>query len=297
MLARRVQHTRCEFGHRIAKTLAVRRDQIVERIDHPGCLDPRCLNRARLIHTGGDEHRIMAIAQGIERSITTNLKILVEHNAARRQPIDPAHHDGLFQLKARDAVSQQPTRPVVAIVDVDSMPRPAQMLCRCQPGWSRTDDRNRLPGRGAGDQRLDPAIVPRGVGNELLHRANGNCTVPGGLNYAIPLTQPVLRTDASANLGHGRGGVRQLISLAQAPLRRQPQPVGDVIVERAVHRAIGHAALRTARRLRLPRGIGIAISDFAEISRAQLRVALGRIGLRCTHKFQHWFLRHRSCVS
>ena len=58
-------------------------------------------------------------------------------------------------------------------------------------------------------------------------------------------------TDAATDFGHRRSGVAQLIRLAQPPLGGQPQPVGNVVVQRTMHRAIGYAALRTARRLRL----------------------------------------------
>src|SRR3546814_8543822 len=57
-----------------------------------------------------------------------------------------------------------------------------------------------------------------------------------------------LRADAAADLGHRRGRVRKLIGLAQPPLGGQAQPVGDMIVERTMHRAIGHAALRADRK-------------------------------------------------
>ena len=45
--------------------------------------------------------------------------------------------------------------------------------------------------------------------------------------------------------------LRQLIGLPQPPLGGQPQPVGDVVVQRAMGLAVGHAALRAAARLLL----------------------------------------------
>src|SRR3546814_11238811 len=74
--------------------------------------------------------------------------------------------------------------------------------------------------------------------------------------------------------------VAQLIRLAHAALGGQPQPIGDVIVERAMDRAERHPALRAARRL-LARGVGIvAVGDLTKVTRALLGRALDRRGLR-----------------
>src|SRR3546814_6542409 len=57
---------------------------------------------------------------------------------------------------------------------------------------------------------------------------------------------PVLGTDPPADLGEIVGRLGQLVGLAQPPLRSQQQPVGDVVVQRAVHLTERHAALRAA---------------------------------------------------
>src|SRR3546814_19249666 len=84
------------------------------------------------------------------------------------------------------------------------------------------------------------------------------CSSDLKFDHAIAFAQAILRADAAADLGHRRGRVRKLIGLAQPPLGGQAQPVGDMIVERTMHRAIGHAALRAARRLRVGIEIGTA---------------------------------------
>jgi len=56
-------------------------------------------------------------------------------------------------------------------------------------------------------------------------------------NNAVTFAQAVLRADAAANLGEGVGGLADLIGLAQAAFGREAQPVGDVVVQRAVRLA------------------------------------------------------------
>src|SRR3546814_320307 len=128
------------------------------------------------------------------------------------------------------------------------------------------------------------ALGPSGVGDIFLDAADRHCAMARKFDDAIAFAQPVLRADAAADLGHCRGGVRQLIGFAQPPLGGQPQPVGDMVVERAMHRAIGHAALRAARRLYVGVGRGIAFRNLAKVARAVFGGALVRIMLFTPHK-------------
>src|SRR3546814_3285222 len=68
----------------------------------------------------------------------------------------------------------------------------------------------------------------------------------------------------------------QLVGLAQPPLRSQQQPVGDVVVQRAVHLTERHAALRAAAGL-LGSRLGIElVVNLAEVLATQLGAALVR---------------------
>ena len=67
---------------------------------------------------------------------------------------------------------------------------------------------------------------------------------------------------------------RQLVGLLEPPLGGQLQPVGDVVLQRAMDLAERHAALRAARGLRRrTRGAELGI-DLAEVARAQDGLAL-----------------------
>ncbi|PAV93353.1 hypothetical protein WR25_22673 [Diploscapter pachys] len=60
-----------------------------------------------------------------------------------------------------------------------------------------------------------------------------------------------------------------------------------MVVQRAMDRAIGHAALRAAPGLILRRRRRVACGDFGEILRPRGSVALGGIGLRPAYELQH----------
>ena len=103
--------------------------------------------------------------------------------------------------------------------------------------------------------------------------ADGHGAVPGAFDDAIALAQAVLRADAPAHFGHVVGRRGDLVGLLQPALGRQHQPVGDIVVERAVDLAIGNAALRTARRLLRRAGVGKFPVDLVE-TRAPARDAV-----------------------
>ncbi|MCY1171583.1 hypothetical protein D9M73_116970 [compost metagenome] len=286
MLARRIEATIVERRHGIAEILAVGGGEESERVDDALLVHARRLDRARAVHAGRNQHRIMTLAQFVERGITANLEIFVEDDAARLQPIDPAHDDGLFQLEAGDAIGQQPACTIVTIIDVYVIAARAQIFGGAEACGACADHADRLAARRAGHERLDPAFFPGGIGDELFDRSDRHRAMAGKFDDAIAFAQPVLRADAAANLGHGRGGIAQLIGFAQAAFGGEAQPVGDVIVQRAMHRAIRHAALRAAPGLILCLGRGIALGDFAEILGTDLGFALGWVSLLAIDELQ-----------
>src|SRR3546814_15150810 len=60
-----------------------------------------------------------------------------------------------------------------------------------------------------------------------------------------------------------------------------------MIVQRAMHRAIGHTALRAARRLRVGVRRGIALRYLAKVARALFGRTLARILLVALHELKH----------
>src|SRR5690606_20411931 len=124
-------------------------------------------------------------------------------------------------------------------------------------------------------------------GEIFLDRADRDRAVPRLLDDAISLAQPILRADAAADLGEGVGELAEFVRLAQAPLRGQLEPVGDVVVQRAMALAVRHTALRASRRLLRRPLRGERPVDLVEVPPPLIRFPLRRHDLRHVHEPQH----------
>src|SRR3546814_18486151 len=112
------------------------------------------------------------------------------------------------------------------------MPRGAQMLGSGEPGGTGADDADRLAGRRADLDRIDPALCPGGVGDIFFDAADRYRAVAGKFDHAITFAQSVLGTDAAADLGHGGGSVGKFIGFAQPSIGAQTPPDGAVVLKR-----------------------------------------------------------------
>ena len=255
---------------------------------------PGASNLARPIDAGGDQHRVVQHAQFFEARVAAEFETETEFDAAVDEPLHAPRDDVFLQFEIRNAVDEQSAGAVVAVVDRDAIAFAAQFFRSREPRRSRADDADMFAADMARLQRLHPAFAPRGVGQIAFDGADGDGAVARLLDDAIAFAQPVLRADAPAHLRHVVGGLRKFISLFEAALRGQLQPVGDVVLERAVDLAERHAALRAARRLR--RGLlgDIVRIDLVEVARARFCRPLGRRLLierdKAQHSFGHgWF--------
>src|SRR6185312_4381042 len=110
-----------------------------------------------------------------------------------------ALHDVLLELEVRDAIDQQAADAVVAIVDRDLVALAAELLGGGEARRAGADDTDTLGPLAARLDRLHPALVPGGVGDELLDRADGD-RLEALLDDAVAFAQPVLRADAATDL-------------------------------------------------------------------------------------------------
>jgi len=252
-----------------------------------GQADPRRLDLARLVDAGGDQHRGMALAQLGDGRIAPDLEFQVEGDAGLAQQIGAPGDHVLFQLEVGDAVDQQAADPVVAVVDMHPIALAAQLLRRRQAGRSGADDADRL---GALDDRRDrphPPLAPGRLGQIGFHGANRDGAVAGPLDDAIALAQAVVRADAAADLREIVGGLGQLVGLLQAAGGGEHQPVGDVVVQRAMHLTERHAALRAAASLLGGRRGREGAIDFIEIGAARFDGPLFRGFPGQIHESEH----------
>src|SRR4051794_10541246 len=196
-LAPRVQGSIGKGRHRVAQARAVAGGEVVQRRHDPGQAAARCREVARPVDAGGDEDRVVALAQLAEaRAKAANVAGQMEMHAALAQMTRPALDDGLFQLEARNAVDQQAADSVVAIVNVHLTALAPQFLGAGEARWTRADDAHRLRELADRVDRPDPAGVEGGVRYVLLDRPDGHGTVPGLLDHAVAFAQAVLGADA-----------------------------------------------------------------------------------------------------
>jgi hypothetical protein len=193
----------------------------------------------------------------------------------------------LDYLTASNRTSLGDSVPAFAEGTLDARGKNVVVIGGGEAGRPRADDADRLAALPARPDRLDPALLPGGVGDEFLDGADGDGAVARLLDDAIAFAEPVLRADAPADFGEivGRGG--NLVGLLQPPLGRELQPVGNIVMDRAMHLAEGHAALRAAAGLvgRLVGGeVGI---DLVEILAPRLGPTLFRHGPPQGHETQH----------
>ncbi len=229
----------------------------------------------------------MAGAQLLEAGVAADLEAAAKAHAAVGQALGAALDHFLLELEAGDAVDQQPTGPVVTVVDGDLIAAAAQMVGGAEARRARADDPHRLGQLLWGLQRRDPALLPGLVGQVLLDRADGDGAVAGLFDHAVAFAEAVLRTDAAADLRHGAGGLGEVVGFPDAALGGHPQPVGDVVVERAMRLAERHAALRAARGLFGGLGVDEVGVDLVEVLGAGLHVALGGRAALDLHEFEH----------
>ena len=287
VLADGVERPVVELRHPISQPLAVRRRQIVHRREDVAKADPGHGEIARGVDAGGDQHGVMLDAQLFEAGVAADLEVEMELDAASGQKLGAAFDDVLFELEIGDAVHQQAAGTVVAVIDVDLVALAAQLLRRRHAARPGADDAYRLVALAERLGRLDPAHLPGRIGDVLLDGADAHGPVAGLFEHAIALAQAVLGADAAADLGKIVGRGRGLVGLLEPALGRELEPVGNVVLHRAVDLAERDAALRATRGL-LPGPLGIVIAvDLVEVATALPCLALVGHPVVDGDEFQH----------
>ncbi len=228
----------------------------------------------------------------LKRDVFADIAVQHDLHPGPLEQFDPAHDHVFLELETGDAIGHQPTGAVVAVIDRHLNPGAAQHVGGGQTRRTSADDSHAFAALGRRHDLFDPAIVPRGVGDVFLDRADGHGAVARFLDHAIAFAQPVLRADAAADLGEGVGGLAQLVGFLEATHRRHPQPIGDVVVQRAMRLAVGHPALAAPRCLLCGFLLGVFRVDLVEIMATQIRCPLlGHVAVDI-HESQHRLLGH-----
>ncbi|EKD40315.1 MAG: hypothetical protein ACD_75C00095G0002 [uncultured bacterium] len=148
------------------------------------------------------------------------------------------------------------------VVDRRGDPVSDQHIGTAKARRPRADHRHPLAGRPHLRQVGTPAHFKGGIDDILFDTTDGH-RAEIVVQSAGPLAEPVLGTDPSADFRQAVGLMAQFGRLDYPPLVRQPQPVGDIVMNRTFPFTVGVAAVNTAvgLHLHLPRLKGMIDLD------------------------------------
>src|SRR5262249_53873809 len=135
----------------------------------------------------------------------------------------------LLHLEVGDAVAQQATDGVAALVERDGVAGPGELLRGGEAGRSGTDHRDPAPGRLRRRQRYEPAVVDHPVDDLHLDLLDGDRVV-GDTEHTGRLARR--RAQPSGELGEVVGGVQRLARVLPALGVDEVVPRRDEIAER-----------------------------------------------------------------
>ena len=207
----------------------------VDAVDDPVELLARHVHRDRVHAAGGDDDRVVALAELVEGDVAADLDVVVELHAVLGDPVDVELDDVSRQPEGRDADEGRAAAGGERLVDVDLVAPAAELLGRGQAGRPGTDDGHAAPGRRRDDDvvRHVVAVVP--VDQEALHRADGERLVDVGAAAGL------LAGSGADVAADRRDRVRvagEDVALLEAALRGQHQVAAAVRVDRAAFLAL-----------------------------------------------------------
>ncbi len=157
-------------------------------------------------------------------------------------------HHPLVQLEAGDAVGEYPTGTRPNLENGHRVAFAGQFFRHHQSGRSGSDHRDPLAGRSGPFRHRVAVLATLEVGGKGLKLSNRH-RLPALAHDAGPLTQPLLRTDATADLRQVASLAEDLCGSDEILLLDQPEGEGDIVVCRAGFNALGFGALDASGRL------------------------------------------------
>src|SRR5690606_32035540 len=137
-------------------------------------LPPRHRQVTGLGRTAGEHYRVVVLLQLFDGDVHPDVHTGAEFGALGSHLPEAAVQPPLLHLELGDAVAQQSTDAVRALVDHHAVPGPGQLLGSGQSGRPGTDDGDLLPGPGLRQLRLDPTGFPSAVDGFELDLLDGD---------------------------------------------------------------------------------------------------------------------------
>ena len=212
--------------------------------------------------------------------------IALEIDAHLLEAVDLLLDDGLGQTELGDAVHQHAACDVQGFVDRDLIAQLGEVACGGQTGRACADDGDLVAvGRRHDGGSVDIFTVP--VGHEALQTANANGLVLDSAG-TLALALALLRADAAADGGQGRGTIDDLIGGFEVTLGHMADELGDVDADGAA--GLAGLILAVDAALSLVHGHlgGVAQSHFLKILVADVGVLGGHGTLFGVHIESHF---------
>src|SRR3569832_1881846 len=264
--------------------LALHVDEVTRARQHAELLfDVRHQVRQRFMHAGrggageaarhvrigahAQKHRVVFIEQFLERDIFADLGVEHELDAHLLEQLAACAHHFFYEFEFGDTEGQQTADLLVAIEHHGFDAVAHQYIRAAQPHQTRADERDAQTRRDHARHVGPPAAFQCLAGDIFFDRTDGD-GAEAVVERARAFAEAILRAHAAAHLGQRIGAMRQLRRFEDVVFLDQLEPVGNVVVNRALPLAIGVAATQTARCLRY-RIFGIELAvDLAEILEA-----------------------------
>ena len=276
MPAAGIQRSDIEGVDPVAQPLPVRCGEVVDRLHDAAETGSRAAEVAGAVDACREQHGVVRSADLVKADIRAHVAVEPEIHSPLDEFRDAALDRGLVEFEVRNAVDQKAAGAVVAVVDPDAVALAPERVGRRKAGRTGTNNADGPVALERRRWRANPPVLPSLLGDVALDRANGHGTVAGLLDDAITFAEPVLRADPPADLRKRVGRLADLVRLLKAVLGHELQPVGDVVVERAVRLAGWNAALRAACGLLGGALRSVFPVDLAKIRSPVLRRALLR---------------------
>ncbi len=240
----------------------VRGRQEVHRLHDPVELTPGDGQVARHGGAGGDDHGVEPLAQVGGREVLADLDPVAEAGALGLHLGDPAVQDRLLHLELGDAVAQQASGRVGALVDGHGVAGTGQLLGSGEPRRAGPDDRDGLAGQALRCLRGDRAVLEGAVDDadlDLLDRHGRLVDTEDAGRFTRRRAEP------TGELGEVVRRVQAVDGLAPLPLPREVVPLRDEVAERAAAVAERDAAVHAAPGLPLQLGHRLLLVDLLPV--------------------------------
>ena len=197
------------------------------------------MHEHRKTRAGADEHGLEAVLahQLVDGHDAADDHVRLDLDAEGLQAVDFLLHDGLGKSELGDAVDQHAAGEVERFKNGDIVALLGKVARAGEAAGAGTNDRDLVAvGRGLGGRFLHVCIVP--VGDKTLEAADADglaLDAADALRFALRL----LRADAAADGGQGRGLVNDLIGALIVLFGDLLDEFGDL----DLHRAAGDAGM------------------------------------------------------